>query len=118
MKQGCTVNLTLEYLGRKWAMLILLEIYKGGGRRRFGELKECLDGITSKVLTTRLKELEGQGLVVRMVDAQSVPVKVEYLLTPPGEEVIGIIKDLKSWALKWMIDNLDCQGQDCSSCDL
>ena len=118
MKQGCTVNMTLEYLGRKWAMLILLEIYKGGGKRRFGELKNSLDGITSKVLTTRLKELEEQSLVVRNVDAVSVPLKVEYALTDPGEEVIEIIKDLKSWALKWKVDNLDCQGQDCSSCTL
>ena len=118
MKQGCTVNMTLEYLGRKWAMLILLEIYKGGGRRRFGELRASLEGITSKVLTTRLKELEEQGLVVRSIDAKSVPVKVEYALTEPGAEVIDIIKDLKSWALKWKIQNLDCKGQDCSSCTL
>lgn len=110
--------MTLEYLGRKWAMLILLEIYKGGGRRRFGELKASLDGITSKVLTTRLKELEEQGLVVRHVVTDSVPFKVDYALTAPGEEVIEIIKDLKAWALRWMIDNLDCQGQDCSSCTL
>jgi len=99
-------------------MLILLELYKGGGRRRFGELRNSLEGITSKVLTTRLKELEEQGLVVRHVDAGSVPVKVEYILTAPGEEVIDIIKDLKAWALRWMIDNLDCKDQDCSSCKL
>ena len=110
--------MTLEYLGRKWAMLILLEIYKGGGRIRFGELRNRLDGITSKVLTTRLKELEEQGLLLRHVDAASVPFKVEYALTAPGVEVIEIIKDLKSWALRWMIDNLDCQGQDCSECTL
>ncbi len=110
--------MTLEYLGRKWAMLILLEIYKGGGRRRFGELRGGLDGITAKVLTTRLKELEERGLIRREVDASSVPFKVEYELTPAGEDVIRIIKELKQWALTWMVDNLDCQGQDCSSCEL
>jgi len=110
--------MTLEYLGRKWAMLILLEIYKGGGRRRFGELRERLEGITSKVLTTRLKELEERGLVTREVDASAVPLKVEYALTAPGEDVVRIIKELKQWALTWMLENLDCQGQDCSSCEL
>ena len=99
-------------------MLILLELYKGGGTMRFGELRNAIEGITPKVLSTRLKELEGRGLVSREVDADSVPLKVEYRLTTPGAEVIDIIKEIKGWALRWMIDNLDCQGQDCASCAL
>ena len=64
MQEGCTVNQTVKYIARKWTMLILLELYKGEKHtRRFSELKTCLSGITQKVLSARLKELEREGLV-------------------------------------------------------
>ena len=59
IQDGCTVNLTVRYIAKKWTLLILLELYKGEGHtRRFSELKNCLVGITQKVLSSRLKELE------------------------------------------------------------
>ena len=64
MQEGCTVNLTVKYIARKWTLLILLELYKGEGHtRRFSELKGCLFGITQKVLSARLRELEKEGLL-------------------------------------------------------
>jgi len=119
MQEGCTVNLTVRYIARKWSLLILLELYKGAGHtRRFSELKSCLDGITQKVLSARLKELEKEGLVENRVDSSSFPVKSEYSLTDSGLEIINIVKDMKRWALKWKITNIECGGQDCRECVL
>ena len=119
MQEGCTVNLTVKYIARKWTLLILLELYKGDGHtRRFSELKNCLGGITQKVLSIRLKELEREGLIENIVDKTSFPVKSEYALTKSGLEIIDIIKDMKRWALKWKITNIECSCQDCSNCVL
>ncbi len=119
MQDGCTVNLTVRYIARKWTLLILLELYKGKDHsRRFSELKGCLKGITQKVLSTRLKELEKEGLIENKVDHTSFPMKSEYKLTESGLEIIEIIKGMKSWALKWKIKNIECGCQDCSECIL
>lgn len=118
MRQGCTVQRTVEYLGRKWTLLILLELYKGGGTRRFTELKDSLDSITPKILSARLKELEDEGLVSKSVNTSSFPIRSDYSLTDSGTEVIEIIKDIKDWALKWRVDNEICAFQDCGECQL
>jgi DNA-binding HxlR family transcriptional regulator len=119
MQEGCTVNRTVKYIARKWTLLILLELYKGEGkRRRFCELKNCLDGITPKVLSARLKELEKEGLVEKKFDGGSFPVKSEYILTESGLEIVDIVKEMKRWALKWKITNIECSCQDCSECVL
>ena len=119
MQEGCTVNLTVKYIARKWTLLILLELYKGEGHtRRFSELKSCLFGITQKVLSARLRELEKEGLVKNRVDSTSFPVKSEYTLTQSGLEIIDIVKDMKRWALKWKISNIKCGCQDCNQCVL
>jgi DNA-binding HxlR family transcriptional regulator len=119
MQEGCTVNQTVRYIARKWTLLILLELYKGqGNTRRFSELKSCLFGITQKVLSARLQELEKEGLVVNRVDSTTFPVKSEYTLTESGLEIIEIIKDMKRWALRWKISNVECGSQDCGQCVL
>jgi len=119
MQESCTVSQTVRYLTRKWTLLIILELYKGRGyTRRFSDLKESLDGITPKILSERLKELEAEGLVVKRVDAASFPVRTEYTLTESGLEIIGIIRGIKRWALKWKIENIACGDQDCRVCVL
>ena len=119
MREGCTVNLTVKYIARKWTLLILLELYKGAEHtRRFSELKSCLDGITQKVLSARLKELQKEGLIENRVDSTSFPLKSQYTLTESGLEIIDIVKDMKRWALKWKIKNIECSCQDCSECVL
>lgn len=119
MQDECTVNQTVKYLGRKWTLLIILELYKGDGyTRRFTEVKERLPGITAKVLSVRLKELEEEGLVEKNIEAGSVPIRSEYTLTGSGLEMVEVIKDIKQWALRWKIDNLACGAQDCHDCVL
>lgn len=119
MQEGCTVNQTVKYIARKWTMLILLELYKGEGHtRRFSELKGCLAGITQKVLSARLKELEREGLVKKRMEGTAFPLKSEYTLTESGLEMIDVIKGMKLWALRWKIKNIECKSQDCCQCVL
>jgi DNA-binding HxlR family transcriptional regulator len=119
MQDACTVNQTVKYLTKKWTLLIILELYRSEGyTRRFSELRDALDGITPKVLSERLKELEDEGILARNVDATAFPVRTEYTLTESGLEIVNVIRCIKHWALKWKIDNISCGEQDCKVCVL
>ncbi len=119
MQDACTVSQTVRYLSKRWTLLIILELYKGRGyTRRFSELRDTLAGITPKVLSERLKELENEGIITRHVDATAFPVRTEYTLTESGIEIVDVIRTIKRWALKWKIDNIPCSEQDCSVCVL
>jgi len=107
----------MDYLAKRWTFLILLELYKGQDRmRRFSELKNTLMDVTPKILSQRLKELEAEGLIERIIDASTIPLKSEYRLTDSGVELITAIKTVKAWALKWQIENSDCGSRDCNAC--
>ena len=119
MDEACTINMTVKYLTKKWTLLIILELYKGNDyTRRFSDLRDSLDGITPKVLSERLKELEYEGILTRMVDATAFPVKAEYTLSASGLEIVDVIRGIKRWALKWKINNIPCGEQDCKNCVL
>jgi len=119
MDEKCTVYKTIDFISKKWSLLILLEIYKSPeGKKRYSEIKNNLLDITPKVLSARLKELEKEGLIAKHVDVSSFPVKSEYELTKIGIDFISIIKDIKNWALRWKIDNKVCEQLDCKVCDL
>ncbi|HJJ36678.1 MAG TPA: helix-turn-helix domain-containing protein [Methanocorpusculum sp.] len=119
MDVNCTVNRTVQYLTKKWTLLIILELFKGENQtRRFSELKERLGDITPKMLAERLRELEEEGIVERNVDATAVPIRTEYTLTASGKELIDVIRGIKYWALKWKIDNIPCGSQECRLCKL
>ena len=81
--QGETpVAFALQVLGGKWKPLIVYHLHEAG-RLRFGELGRSMPGITQKMLTQQLRDLEADGLVLREVFAQ-VPPRVEYSLTELG----------------------------------
>ena len=81
-RSSCPVEATLEAIGGRWKVLILHELFNG--TRRFGELHRSLHGITQKMLTQQLREMERDGLIHREIYTQ-VPPKVEYSLTPLGK---------------------------------
>ena len=117
MEKSCTVYQTADFIGKKWTMLVLLELHKGkSSTRRYSELKKRLPDITPKMLSLRLKELEKEGLVKKIVDASEFPVKSSYSLTNSGKDFIKIIKGIKMWALKWRLKNRVCENADCGKC--
>lgn len=118
MHETCTVYNTLDYLSKKWAMVILFEMRRGGDWMRFSEIHTKLGNITPKILTERLKELETENLIEHRIDTSEVPIRSEYRLTPAGMEMTDIILEIKMWALKWKIDNKPCEKLNCCKCRL
>ena len=119
MKQDCTIYQTANFIGKKWTLLILLELYRGDSKtKRYSKLKSGLPDITPKILSARLKELEKEGLINKKIDSTTFPVKCEYSLTRSGEDFIRIIKDIKKWALRWKIKNIVCEKANCKECKL
>lgn len=94
----CSIEKTLHVIGGKWAFLVLRELFCG--TKRFGELQRTVSGISPKALTDTLRHLEEQGVLERHA-FPTVPVTVEYRLTPKGKDLHQILKEMKLWAAKW-----------------
>lgn len=91
---ACPVEITMGLIGDKWKVLIIRDLLTG--TKRFGELKKSLNGITPKVLTNNLREMEASGLVNRKVYAE-VPPRVEYSLTEIGWSLKPILDSMVVW---------------------
>ncbi|NDI36363.1 winged helix-turn-helix transcriptional regulator [Chengkuizengella sediminis] len=94
----CSIEKTIDVVGGKWSFLVLRELFCG--KKRFGELQKSIQGISPKSLTNTLRHLEQQGVLERHA-IPTVPVTVEYSLTPKGDDLHPIIKQMKLWAAKW-----------------
>ena len=91
---NCPVEMTLQLIGDKWKILILRDLLTG--TKRFGELKKSVTGITQKVLTSNLRDMESSGLLTREVFPE-VPPRVEYTLTDTGYSLEPILDSMYSW---------------------
>ena len=91
---ACPVELTVGLIGDKWKILIIRDLLTG--TKRFGELKKSLTGITQKVLTNNLRQMEASGLINRKVYAE-VPPRVEYSLTETGLSLKPILDSMVQW---------------------
>lgn len=98
-RTSCPVEATLDAIGGRWKVLILHELF--GGTKRFGELHRSLRGITQKMLTQQLREMEQDGLVHREVYTQ-VPPKVEYSLTDLGQTLRPVLDAMHLWGKKYL----------------
>lgn len=97
MKQelpACPVEITMGLIGDKWKVLIIRDLLTG--TKRFGELKKSLSGITQKVLTNNLRQMEASGLILRKVYSE-VPPKVEYSLSDTGLSLKPILDSMVEW---------------------
>lgn len=90
----CPVATTLRLIGNKWKILIIQ--YLLDRPYRFNELHRSIDGISQKVLTENLRQLEADGLVIRTVTPE-VPVRVEYSLSETAETMRPIISAMQDW---------------------
>jgi DNA-binding HxlR family transcriptional regulator len=102
----CPARLVLDRLADKWALLILDRLQSGPVR--FNHLRRDIKGISQKVLSQTLKKLERDGLVSRTV-FPTVPVTVEYALTPLGRTLTETVAALAHWAERNMDSVLAAQ---------
>jgi len=94
---GCPVQGTINVLSGKWKVLVVWHL--GFGRRRFAELRDLLPGVSEKVLTDQLRQLEADGVVQRKTKA-SVPPQVTYSLSAAGDELIPMMTELCHWGTR------------------
>ncbi|GAA4710984.1 winged helix-turn-helix transcriptional regulator [Brevibacillus fulvus] len=99
-KYNISVEATLEVIGGKWKCVILCHLTHG--KKRTSELKRLMPGITQKMLTQQLRELEQDGIIERIIYNQ-VPPKVEYQLSEYGWSLKNILDSLCSWGEQHII---------------
>ena len=97
MERECDAVYAIGKIGGRWKMIILCRLTRQ--TLRFGELKRAIEGISDRMLTAQLRELERDGLVVRTVYAE-VPPRVDYRLTPLACELIPLWDQLAVWGGK------------------
>lgn len=92
--EGCPTRVVLDHIMSKWGVLVLLALTDG--THRWGELRREVEGISEKMLASTLRTLEGDGLV-RRESYPEVPPRVEYSLTPLGDELMKQMLPLMGW---------------------
>lgn len=92
---NCPVEAALDIVGGKWKAMLIFHVLDG--TKRFGEFGRLLPGLTQRMLTTQLRELEADGVILRTVYAQ-VPPKVEYSITEFGRTLEPLLRELAAWA--------------------
>jgi DNA-binding HxlR family transcriptional regulator len=95
---SCAVETTLNIIDGRWKVLILRELF--AGTMRFAQLQRALQGVTQKMLTQQLRELEADGIVHRQVYPE-VPPKVEYSLTPLGQSLWPVLEAMHDWGMHY-----------------
>jgi DNA-binding HxlR family transcriptional regulator len=91
----CPTRHLVDTLGDKWVTLVLCAL--ASGPKRYTEIARQIAGVSQKMLTQTLRTLERDGMLARQVTA-SVPVRVDYSLTPLGESLMVVVAQIKAWA--------------------
>lgn len=97
----------VELIGRRWNGVILRRLLLGTSR--FAQIRDAIPEVTDRMLTSRLRELENEGLVIRAV-VDTSPVRVEYTLTEKGRDLEATIEALGEWADRWVDDPPSAQA--------
>jgi DNA-binding HxlR family transcriptional regulator len=88
----------VELIGKRWTGAIVREFFHGA--TRFSTVRDAIPGMTDRMLSERLKELEAEGIVGRTVIPET-PVRIEYGLTPKGSALLQALEALGQWASSW-----------------
>ena len=104
----CPVATTVQLIGNKWKLLIIRNLLVRPWR--FNELHKSLEGISQKVLTDSLRQMEADGIITRTVYPE-VPPRVEYALSELGESMRPILKSMETWGTSYKT-----QSELCNSC--
>lgn len=103
MSADCPTREVIGQIGRRWGLLVLNALERGP--QRYGQIRGLIEGVSQKVLTETLRAFERDGLVRREVHL-TVPVTVEYSLTPLGYNLVKLVSQLREWAYENM-DEID-----------
>ncbi|WP_343695423.1 helix-turn-helix domain-containing protein [Flavobacterium sp.] len=107
-KDFCSMLHTMNIIGNKWKPIILYLL--ANKSVRFGKLLFFMEGVSRKVLTDQLRELEDDGFILRQKFGE-VPPRVEYSLTEKGKSFLPVLKQMCEWTIKWNpeISFMDCK---------
>lgn len=94
----CHLDFAMDLIRGKWKAVILCHLNEGS--KRFMELQRITCGVSQKVLNEKLRELEHDGLISKIIYPE-VPPKVEYSLTDMGKELFPALDSIKKWAIKY-----------------
>jgi DNA-binding HxlR family transcriptional regulator len=97
--KACPIEITFRIIGKRWTVLIIRELLMG--HTQFNRFIENIEGITPKVLTERLRELEHLGMIKRRI-VSDYPVKIEYSLTDIGREFESVLLSAAFFSMKHM----------------
>jgi DNA-binding HxlR family transcriptional regulator len=98
----------VELIGRRWTGAILRAVMSGA--TRFSDIAHAVPGLSDRLLAERLRELEAEGIVTRVV-IPAMPVRVEYHLTEKGESLQAVLGTIAEWAESW-IDGVPSDNED------
>ena len=99
MLKSCPIEATFKIIGKKWAVLVIRELFRG--TKQFNRFLENIQGITPKVLTERLRELEKVGIIKRRI-VSKYPIKVEYELTDLGKAFEPVLLAAGAFSMRYM----------------
>jgi DNA-binding HxlR family transcriptional regulator len=104
----------VELIGRRWTGVILRALM--GGAVRFSDVSGAIPGLSDRLLSERLKELEAEGIVRRTVFPET-PVRIEYRLTDKGMGLSQTIDDIATWAERWANVPAECAAVEADRSD-
>lgn len=105
---GCPIEAAIDVIGGKWKAPILYHLQSE--TKRFNQLSRLLPGITQRMLTRQLRELESDQIVHRKVFAE-VPPKVEYSITEFGLTLVPVLKEIQVWGNEYLGKIVDIRNQ-------
>jgi DNA-binding HxlR family transcriptional regulator len=97
----------VEIIGRRWAGAVIRVML--AGRSRFSDIRNAIPGITDRVLSHRLRDLEADGLITRHIHDER-PVRIEYRLTERGRALAAVVDAISTWANEWLTPDLEPAG--------
>jgi DNA-binding HxlR family transcriptional regulator len=92
---------SVELIGRRWTGAILRALLSG--ETRFSDIAHAIPGLSDRLLSERLKELEAEGVVTRVVYPET-PVRIEYHLTEKGQDLSLVVQAISDWSSRWACD--------------
>lgn len=99
----CPIDVTLSFIGGKWKILILAHLHRFN-KKSFSEIRDNLPGISEKMLSQQLKELERDKLIKKKIITEK-PLRVEYRLTAPGKSLHPLYEFTSKWGIKYLKAN-------------